>query len=271
MSVLRDDSGRRSVQVEVEVPGTPEEVWRAIATGPGISSWFVPTEVDGRVGGQVKCSFGPGMDSISTITVWDAPHRMAAESRDLGPDAPPVATEWIVEASSGGQCIVRVVHSLFADSDDWDRELASWEGGWPDFFRILRLYLTHYAGQPGVLVQLSASTSSPPDEAWKQLCAALGLVGITAGEERAVDGPTPLDVCAEHVAEGVGSTPHTRELLLRTSAPTPGLVHWFAMKMGEPTYVSMRFYLYGDAADENAGRIEPAWQTWLSERFPSEA
>ena len=35
MSVKRDTSGRRLVQAEVEVPGTPEEVWRAIATGPG--------------------------------------------------------------------------------------------------------------------------------------------------------------------------------------------------------------------------------------------
>ena len=43
MSVKKEASGRRSVQVEVEVPGTPEEVWQAIATGPGISSWFVPT------------------------------------------------------------------------------------------------------------------------------------------------------------------------------------------------------------------------------------
>ena len=43
MSVQKEASGRRSVQVEVEVPGTPEEVWQAIATGPGISSWFVPT------------------------------------------------------------------------------------------------------------------------------------------------------------------------------------------------------------------------------------
>ncbi len=40
MSVKKEASGRRSVQVEVEVPGTPEEV-EAIATGPGISSWFV--------------------------------------------------------------------------------------------------------------------------------------------------------------------------------------------------------------------------------------
>ena len=28
----------RRIELEVEVPGTPEEIWRAIATGPGISS-----------------------------------------------------------------------------------------------------------------------------------------------------------------------------------------------------------------------------------------
>ena len=45
MSVKREPSGRRSIRVEVEVPGTPEQVWEAIATGPGGSSWFVPTEI----------------------------------------------------------------------------------------------------------------------------------------------------------------------------------------------------------------------------------
>ena len=47
MTVKKDSSGRRSVEAEIEVPGTPETVWTAIATGPGISSWFVPAEVDG--------------------------------------------------------------------------------------------------------------------------------------------------------------------------------------------------------------------------------
>ena len=53
MTVHKDDSGRRWVQAEVEVPGTPEEVWQAIATGPGISSWFVPTELERREGGAI--------------------------------------------------------------------------------------------------------------------------------------------------------------------------------------------------------------------------
>ena len=60
MSVKKEPSGRRSVQVEVVVPGTPEEVWRAIATGPGISSWFVPTRSEERAGGEVVSTFGHG-------------------------------------------------------------------------------------------------------------------------------------------------------------------------------------------------------------------
>src|SRR4051794_38416305 len=62
MSVKKEPSGRRSIQVEVEVPGSPEEVWQAIATGPGVSSWFVPTEME-EVDGKpvaVKSNFGPG-------------------------------------------------------------------------------------------------------------------------------------------------------------------------------------------------------------------
>ena len=39
------------VEMRFELPGTPEQVWAAIATGNGISSWFVPTEVEERRGG----------------------------------------------------------------------------------------------------------------------------------------------------------------------------------------------------------------------------
>ena len=75
MSVKKEASGRRYVQVEVEVPGTPEEVWQAIATGPGISSWFMPAEFEERDGQPValKLNFGPGMESRSVVTAWDPP------------------------------------------------------------------------------------------------------------------------------------------------------------------------------------------------------
>ena len=46
--------------------------------------------------------------------------------------------------------------ALFASGDDWDDQLASWESGWPDFFRILRLYLTHFRGQRGAAFQTTS-------------------------------------------------------------------------------------------------------------------
>ena len=52
--------------------------------------------------------------------------------------------------------MVRVVHSLFAETDDWDDQLTGVESGWPSFFRILRLYLEHFAGQPSSQIQLLA-------------------------------------------------------------------------------------------------------------------
>ena len=69
MPVKKDPSGRRSVEVETEVPGTPEEVWQAIATGPGISAWFVPAKLEGREGGRVALDFGGGMESEAVIKV----------------------------------------------------------------------------------------------------------------------------------------------------------------------------------------------------------
>jgi uncharacterized protein YndB with AHSA1/START domain len=58
MPLKKDDSGRRWVEMEFLVPGTPEQVWHAIATGPGMSSWFTPTKVDEHVGGAIAFDFG---------------------------------------------------------------------------------------------------------------------------------------------------------------------------------------------------------------------
>src|SRR5438094_8032852 len=90
MSVKKESSGRRSVQVEVEVPGTPEEVWQAIATGPGISSWFVPTEFEEKDGKPVavKMDFGPGMESRAAVTVWDPPRMVCAQGEGWGRTPP---------------------------------------------------------------------------------------------------------------------------------------------------------------------------------------
>ncbi|HEY7061047.1 MAG TPA: SRPBCC domain-containing protein [Chloroflexota bacterium] len=264
MTLHKDDSGRRWVEAEVEVPGTPEEVWQSIATGPGISCWFVPTAVEGHEGGAVRANFGPGMDSLSTVTAWEPPRRFVAESADLGPEAPPLATEWSVEARDGGVCVVRVVHSLFASTDDWDGQLEGFEYGWPAFFRILRLYLTHFRGQGGAAFQLMGVAREPTIAAWDALVGALGLAGAAEGQRvrSAADAP-PLAGRVEHA--GPSEYPG---LHLRLDAPTGGIAHLFALPMGGQVFLPIRLYLYGDQAPAVVARDEPVWQAWIAGHFP---
>ncbi len=271
MGVATDESGRRWVQVETEVPGAPEEVWKAISTGQGISSWFVPTDVeedqDGRPARMVA-HFGPGMDSFAEVTAWEPPSRFAADSRDLGPDAPKLGSEWTVEARPGGVCLVRVVHSLSATNNAWDEQLRGAESGWPDFFRILRLYLTHYRGQRCSTIQMMGTAPEPASAAWDVLTGALGLTGAAAGERRkAPEGVPPLAGLVELAGQGE----HSHQLLLRLDEPAPGTAHLFALPMGGQVYPVIRLYLYGDQAAAAAERDEPLWRAWMNECFPTDS
>jgi uncharacterized protein YndB with AHSA1/START domain len=268
MPVYKDPSGRRSVQAEVEVPGTPEAVWQAIATGPGISSWFVPTQVEERKGGAVTACFGPGMDSAATITEWQPPHRFVADSHDMGPEAPPVATEWSVEARDGGVCVVRVVHSWFASTDDWDSQFEGHEHGWKAFFRILRLYVAHFSGQPSAAFQMMGIGPNDPSAAWAALTSALGIPEAAVGERVSTKSAAPA---LAGVVEWAGQPEFPQELLVRLDTPTPGLAHFFALPMGGQVYLPGRVYLYGNAATSVVARDEPLWQAWMAEHFPMAA
>ncbi len=242
----------------------PEEVWQAIATGPGISSWFVPTEVEEREGGTFMANFGPGMESASTITTWNPPHSFTKDGDGMDPDAPPVATEWIVEAKSGGTCIVRVVHSWFSSSDEWDGQWESVEQGWVAFFNILRLKLKHFPGLANAAFDVAGMSSGSDSEAWEALIAPLGLTDVAAGQEvGAGAGGLALAGKVEIADHG-----ETKEIMILTTQPAPGVCHLSAMPMGGPTYVSIRFYLFGDRAFEAVAKAEPEWKAWFEERFP---
>ncbi len=265
MSVKKEASGRRSIQVEIEVPGTPEEVWQAIATGPGISAWFVPArfEEEGGKPVAVTLDFGAGMESRSVVTVWDPPRRFLKEGSGWVPGSPPIAAEFSVEARAGGVCVVRVVQSLFASTDDWDGQLTGSEEGWPGIFRILRLYLAHFRGQRSAIMQFMAPVAGTPADAWAMLTAAVGLNGVGEGERWAVPAGTPA---LGGVVEYVSQSPYGA--LLRLDKPGPGTAALGTIEFGDAVMATLTFYLYGDQAAENVARETPRWQAWLQERFP---
>ena len=264
MSVKKEASGRRSIQVEVEVPGTPEEVWQAIATGPGISSWFVPTEFEESDGKPVavKMNFGPGMVSRAAVTAWDPPRMFTGQGEGWG-GSPPIATEWSVEARAGGVCLVRVVNSLFASTDDWDNQLEGTESGWPGFFRTLRIYLTHFRGQRSAIMQFIAPVAGTEAEAWEALTAALGVKGLSVGQRwTAPTGVPALSGVAEYL------TQNPYDALLRLDKPGPGVAALGVFNPGGQSTVALNLYLYGDQAAGTVAHETPLWQAWFQERFP---
>src|SRR5215470_977028 len=262
MAVKKEPNGRRSIQVEVEVPGTPEEVWRAIGSGAGISSWFVPSKMEERLGGELVCSFAPGMDSRAKITAWQPPNHMAAESRDYGPNAPAMATEWYVEAKSGGTCIVRVVHSLFADTDDWDNQLTGLESGWPAFFATLKIVLAYYRDMPVHGIQEPSFTSGSGEATWAKMAAALGLTRAVVGEKRSSTAGVPP------VAGTVAYVKHN-EIIVHLEQPAPGVGMFYAMPCGGPIWAGVNFYLFGEGAAEAVQRDRPLWRAWMDANFPA--
>ena len=58
---------------------------------------------------------------------------------------------------------MRVVQSLFASTDDWDEQLIGSEAGWPGVLRVLRLYLEHFRGQRGAIMQVITPASGTVD------------------------------------------------------------------------------------------------------------
>ncbi len=268
MSVKEEANGRRSVQVEVEVPGTPEEVWQAIATGPGISSWFVPAEFEEQDGTPVRINlnFGPGMESISVVTAWDPPRMYAKQADGWFPGSPPIATEWTVEARDGGVCVVRVVQSLFASNDDWDEQLTGSESGWPGIFRILRLYLKHFRGQRSANMNIKAPAEGAQPEVWEKLISALGLNQVAVGDRCSV--PAGVPACSGTV-EYLNQSPSGVMLLI--DKPAPGIATVYTMEFGGPVLAAMSFFLYGDQASEVAALETPLWESWFQNRFPMPA
>jgi uncharacterized protein YndB with AHSA1/START domain len=126
----------RSIELEVEVPGTPQEVWRAIATGPGISSWYVPHVVEEREGGAATASFGPEpeMQVPGRVAVWDPPNRIVF---DGGEGVEGLVFDWLIEASDGANCTVRLVNSGFGSGQEWDGQYDGMTEGWKLFLSNL--------------------------------------------------------------------------------------------------------------------------------------
>lgn len=260
----------RRIELEIEVPGTPEEVWRAIATGPGISSWYVPHVVEEREGGAASASFGPGpeMQIPGRVAAWEPPHRIVF---DGGEGVGGYAFEWLVEARDGGSCVVRLVNSGFGQGEEWDDQYDGMTEGWKLFLFNLRLHLEHFAGRTATASLPMAMWAGPPADTWAALLSGLGLpaepaVGDQVTATAGASGEDASGDAAEPVLAGTVVRAEPGRLALLVDSPAPGTAFVAAEGHGPVVGVSVWSYLYGEEGAVAAERDEPRWRAWLDAR-----
>lgn len=261
---------RRSIELEIEVSGTPEQVWEAIATGPGITAWLHPTELDEREGGHMSYDMGGGMTGSATVRDWDPPRRYVEEAPwplagGSEEDAVTLATEWTVQARSGGTCVVRMVTSGFGAGAMWDDEMEGFTEAMETALQNLRLYRAHFPGAHGAWVRVFASSGGSLAEGFSALTGGLGLADAPPGAtvSAAGHGAPALAGTVEVVTEGKWQ----RHQLLRVSEPAPGLASvgiW-----GEAGMTTVQLCLYGEEGAAVAARERPGWEAWMGAQFPA--
>jgi uncharacterized protein YndB with AHSA1/START domain len=244
----------RPPEVSAEVAGTPEQVWELIATGPGISTWFMPATVEPEVGGTITQRHGAGAADVShgRISAYEPPRRFVYEEDWEGRT---MATEFLVEARSGGTCAVRIVtHGLTAGDDFADGLIA----GWTQALGTLRVHLAAFAGRPAASARLWTHPGGPLDRAWRQTLRRAGLDGVGAGDavDHAGDGHPPFAGVVELVQE--------HAVLVRVDGPHPGVLSLIATGFGGRTAVVVDRYVYADGAPQLAEAERAAWEAHLA-------
>lgn len=235
------------IELETTLPASPEQVWEAIATGPGIDSWFMGrNEVEPREGGSAAMETG-GHRAQALVTAYEPGKRFATRT-PTAEDGRFMAFEYLIEGREGAGTVLRVVHSGLL-GDDWQDEYDALRRGWPFHLGTLRQYLAHFPGRTAVPVFAAVPTGPrPPGDVRAALARALSLPLAPAAGARAHAEPAglpPLDgevVWADDERFGIRTADG-----LYTFHHGPGIALAF-------------HHLFGADTDG----AEDAWQRWLT-------
>jgi uncharacterized protein YndB with AHSA1/START domain len=235
------------VSRDEEFDADPEEVWDAIATGPGIDSWFMgATEVEAGEHGVVRTAFG-GYTPQAPITAWEPARRLAY--RDDGDDGRFVAYEFLIEGREGAATVLRTVTSGFLPGDDWEDELEAMRAGGELFHATLVSYLTYFRGRTARPITAFGAPISDWSTTRRALLDALGLADARPGAAVSVRpvGLPPID--------GIVYASNEDTLGIRT----PDAMYRFLRGFRGPLIAAHHLFDATSDADE----LQRRWEGWL--------
>jgi uncharacterized protein YndB with AHSA1/START domain len=235
---------------EIEIAATPEQVWEAVATGPGIDGWFLGTgnEVEPRLGGRVRVSFGEASGE-STVTAWEPPRRYAHRG-EAGPDGTFHAMEYTIESRAGGITLVRLVHSGFL-ADDWEAEYDALNEGDFMYLHQMAQYVIHFLGRrASILVAMRPDVDR--DTGLATLRRELGVsAGVSEGDRvrLAPEGVPPVEGVVDFLSPSF------------VGVRGPDALYRFMLGSGV-AYLGHHVFRDVDVTAETA-----AWQAWVDSTF----
>jgi uncharacterized protein YndB with AHSA1/START domain len=243
-----------TIEDEIDVEATPQEVWDAITAGPRIDSWFMGrTEIERHRGGAARTDFG-GHVIKSEVTAWDPPNRFAYRSGE-GPYGAHMEFTWKITPRNGHGATVHFTHSGVLSGEEPEAVLEVLKKGDPMYLRKLGRYLEYFRGQ---IATRNISAIGPPRQDlqsfWLVLTRALGLTNPVREWDAVhakLDGLAPIEGVVDYV---------TREFLgVRTSTA----LFRFILAPGGVVMVEHHDF----APDPDATESVERWQSWLTEVF----
>jgi len=236
---------------EIELAATPEQVWEAIATGPGMDAWFMGrNEIEARQGGTTSLTMA-GQTETATITAYEPGERFGSRTAE-GDDGAFMAFEYLIEGRDGGGTVLRLVQSGVL-TGDWETEYEAMKTGWDMYLHTLGEYLSHFAGRTADVVSAFRPGADAP-EAWAAVRSELGL-----GDKVAVGDAVRFQIEGLAPAEGVVDYVDMPTFLgVRTG---DGLYRFIHSGADRGNVLVVGHHLFGGAEGEPA---EQAWQSWLN-------
>jgi uncharacterized protein YndB with AHSA1/START domain len=237
---------------ETEVEASPEQVWEAIASGPGWDSWFMGrNEIEQREGGKTSFSIG-GFTMESTVTAWE-PQKRFVSSGTEGPDGSLHQFEYRIEDRGGGRTAIQYTHSGMLGGD-WEAEYEAMSEGDPMYFQKLVEYITYFSGRFAVPVDAQGPGVDNPEGTLSKFRRALGLPDdVKEGDEVTIapEGFPPIDGVVDCLSRSF--------IGVRSSDALYRFIYGF-------TGTSMvGHHLFASDADQE--KAESAWASWLERVF----
>jgi len=144
VTVTRTAAPEKRLDFEVTVPATVEQVWEALSTSKGLSTWLFPNAVvDLRPGGDWIVKFPGGSTGGGTIIAFVPQQKL--EIAALAPDQFPTvrrerthATFELRAAPDGKSTVVHLAQTGWKSGEEWDKAYDYLAGGNAELLESLR-------------------------------------------------------------------------------------------------------------------------------------